>query len=213
MKHNFSIFDLIKRYRSIGSRIFILIRDIIMPFRIIEKYVPKKGKIIDVGCGHGALSLYLGLKGKKRKVSGYDLDRQRIKSARYAASGISNVKFAVKDLRKSTDLKDADAVLLIDLLHHIPYDSQKKVLKECFKRLKKGGKLIIKDMSDLPRWKYYFNYFHDMVISGDKKLFYLKPSLLKKELIKIGFKIEVSPFLINNFFLNPYSHFLIIASK
>ncbi len=213
MKSKISLLSVLNLYESVFDKIFIFLRYIILPFYKIERFIPKEGKIIDVGCGHGSFSVYLALKEKKRRIIGMDLNKKRISAANKASKSIKNVKFFYRDLIKDTCIKRADVIMLIDLLHHIPYKTQKSLIKECYNKLRKSGKIIIKDMADRPRWKYYHNYLHDKIISGQKKLFYLSPSKIDIMLRKTGFKIKLQSKRIKAGILNPYAHFIIIAEK
>lgn len=213
MKNTISIKDITKLYGSFKDRLFIRLRHLILPFKLIEKYIPKKGKIIDIGCGHGAFSLYMALKQKTRKIIGLDFNKKRIESANLAAKKIKNAEFYSKDFRENPTITKTDAIILIDLLHHVPYETQEELLKDCYKKIKKGGQLIIKDIADKPRWKYYHNYVHDRLLSGQKVLYFISPKKILNLLEKTGFKVKIKPKKILVHALNPYPHFIIIAKK
>ncbi len=58
------------------------LRKIICPFdRIIEE-VPPKGEVLDVGCGYGTFCIILSEKRPKIKITGLDLDKNRVIIAR-----------------------------------------------------------------------------------------------------------------------------------
>ena len=65
-----------------------------------------------------------------------------------------------------SDLAEADCILLIHLLHHLSScEEQEKLVKVCFEKLKKGGKLIVSEIGRRPWWKYiitiYYYLFRD----------------------------------------------------
>jgi len=213
MKKSISISNITKLYSSFSDKLYIYLRYIILPFYLIEKYIPKKGKIVDIGCGHGAFSIYLALKEKSREIIGLDFNKKRIESANKAASNLKNVKFYSKDFIKDPAITKTEAIILIDLLHHVPYNTQKDLLEDCFKKIKKGGELIIKDISDKPRWKYYHNYLHDKLLSGQTDLFFIQPKKVKNLLTEVGFRIKINSKKINVSIINPYPHYIIVAKK
>ena len=126
MKKNIS--KIIKNYPSLLSRIYNRLRLILIPFKKIEKYVPE-GTVLDVGCGYGLFSIYLALS-SKRDVIGSDLDKDRISIAKKASKNINlnNIRFYAKDLMD--DMKNLDAIIMVDVLHHIPYKKQEILLKK-----------------------------------------------------------------------------------
>ena len=67
------------------------------PFEQVEKLVPKKGLVLDLGCGDGFLANYLAISGPERKVIGVDLNKDRIK---HAQKGLTNTKFLHGDALK-----------------------------------------------------------------------------------------------------------------
>jgi 2-polyprenyl-6-hydroxyphenyl methylase/3-demethylubiquinone-9 3-methyltransferase len=60
------------------DKLFCLLRYITAPFNEMEKMVPKKGKILDIGCGHGLFELILKSKSNKRVITAIDPDSKKI---------------------------------------------------------------------------------------------------------------------------------------
>lgn len=131
------------------------------PFEQVERFVPKKGLIIDLGCGDGFFSNYLAIKSPLRKIVGVEINRNRIK---IADKGFKNTKFITGDVTKKK-IKSADTILMFHLLHHLlaPLD-QIDLIKDCVRKLSKGGKLIIIEVDTKPIHKYLFSNLTDKVI-------------------------------------------------
>ncbi len=55
------------------------------PHRKLEADLPRRGRILEVGCGHGLLALHLALGVPERTVLGVDIDASKIEHARAAA--------------------------------------------------------------------------------------------------------------------------------
>ena len=58
-----------------------------------------------------------------------------------------------------------DAVLMMDLLHHIPDDSKRQLLDAVLRRLAPDGVLIIKDVTRRPWWKMAFTWVFDVLMT------------------------------------------------
>ena len=113
------------------------------PYIEVEQLVPKNGKIIDLGCGEGILTNYLGLASENRRVLGLDVDKKRIKEAN---RGVKNVSFKLNDITK-VKIPPCDGIIIFQVLHHLSsHKIQEEVIKNCVESLKQGGKLIITEI-------------------------------------------------------------------
>lgn len=80
--------DLIIRY-------YCKVRFLIMNLRIleeIEQYLPRDGRVLDVGCGFGLFSLYFASCAPKRSLVSFDINARRIGVARRSSErlGLAN---------------------------------------------------------------------------------------------------------------------------
>src|SRR3989338_9125932 len=87
-------------------------------FEYLETVVPKKGRILDIGCGYGLFSNYLALRSRDRVVIGADLSTKRIRAAKKSVRGRTNIHFELEDANNLTTEK-YDAMLMTDFLHHV----------------------------------------------------------------------------------------------
>lgn len=159
----------------------------VCPFELIEKQVPKKGFIVDVGCGCGVLANVLILKSKERKVLGLDLSKRRLKLAR--KSKMKNVSFQLKDVN-DLKLKNCDTIVMSDFLHHIPYKQQEIMIRQAYTKLKKKGTLVILDIDKKPYWKLISAKMMDNIMTGFETTYYRDRANFKKMLIKSGFFVK-----------------------
>lgn len=128
------------------------------PFIKVEKLVPKSGTILDLGCGEGIFSNFLGISSDQRKVLGIEINKERFKIAQRS---VPNVKFVLGDIEE-VDLPKADAIVLFHVLHHLnSYSAQIHVIRRCFNQLSKGGKLIIVEVKPKFSLKYFLSSFTD----------------------------------------------------
>jgi ubiquinone/menaquinone biosynthesis C-methylase UbiE len=205
---------LYKMYSKAGlyMRSFFVYRWMVFPFEKINKIVPPKGKIYDLGCGHGIFACFLAYSGPSRKVIGIDIDPKRIsfakKMLKYKTKNM-NIDFILFDVNKFP-IPDSNCFTMIDFLHHLSsVEQQKAILKRCYKLLKPGGKLIIADIDNSLRLKYWFGVFIETVVYLDMKTTYRKVEDHKKYMEELGFKVETLP--IDKGY--PYASYLYICTK
>ncbi len=178
-----------KLYQNLGwPTTFTRIRFFTAPYEKLEQLIPKKGFIIDLGCGYGIFSNFLGLTGPKRQILGIELDSEKIK---FANRGVANVKFLEADITKIT-LKKAGAILLIHVLHHLnSFQEQEKLLTECKKKLTRNGELIIAEVDKKPFFKFILGRLADFLLYPGDKIYYRFPDEFGRLFTKLGFKAKI----------------------
>lgn len=137
-----SILSLYKNL-SFLDKVHIYIRLRRLPFEVVEKYVPKKGKILDFGCGHGFFSLYLSKKSKNRTVIGVDISKEKINAASDSShSDKVSFKYDPNSMSFFNKLYYSSIVIL-SVLYLLGRKDQQDLLKKASGALKAGGKLLI----------------------------------------------------------------------
>ncbi len=127
-------------------------RDWIPPdFTILEQYINKGERILDLGCGNGRFKEIVGT---KADYYGTDVSEKLIEIAK---TRYPNGKFVVTqplDLPFENDF--FDKIFCLAVLHHIPSKKfRKDFLREIKTKLKPGGKLIliVWDLNNNPKAK------------------------------------------------------------
>lgn len=130
----------------------------LFPFSKLRRYLPDNGTIVDIGCGYGHFSLYAAALKPDSIVWGLDSDQEKINLAKEIVkqNNIPNVAF-VAGLVGDYDLPEADLVTIIDVMYLIPPHIQESILEIAARRLKTGGRLLVKEMSHKPAWKFNWN--------------------------------------------------------
>ncbi len=144
-------------------------------------------QLLDAGSGIGCYVLELARRYPEGKVTGWDLDKYKIRASQKIAQEkhLFNARFVLHDLLQSAQEKNKfDFIFNIDVLEHIT--SYKKVLKTFFALLKSGGYLYIH--TPQTKQKRFFKHFRkwsheDHVREG------FVPSKLTKDLEAIGFQV------------------------
>ena len=113
-------------------------------YQLFESYLPREGKIVDVGCGYGFLSLMLSFKSNKREILGIDYDSEKIEIATNCISKSKHVNFECVDVTLF-EYDYADAFIISDVLHYLSEEQQAEVITRCANKLNKNGVMIIRD--------------------------------------------------------------------
>lgn len=113
-------------------------------YRFYDELIPKKGKIIDIGCGYGFLAHMLSYTSKERKIIGWDYDEEKIGVAQEVASESDRLDFMVKDVVQES-FEKADVFVFNDVLHYFSAEKQKIVLNKAYDDLNEGGMIVIRD--------------------------------------------------------------------
>jgi 2-polyprenyl-3-methyl-5-hydroxy-6-metoxy-1,4-benzoquinol methylase len=152
------------RYRNapIGARLFVHGRAFLSDLAVVERYVPKQGFIVDLGCGHGLFACVMRESSPTRRVLGIDLDPRKIEVARGAIQDTQWLRFEVGDIVADAPPK-CDGVTVVDVLYLLPFEQQEQVLRNAASALGEGGSLIVKAQERKRDPRYALTYAQEMV--------------------------------------------------
>ena len=140
--------EILSRYSdlSLGTKAFLSIRWKLTPYDVMAEKMPKEGKILDLGCGHGLFALALALGSSSREVLGIDHDTVRVALGEKAAKGLTNLHFEQGSVLAPPPGPYA-GVSLIDVMHYFPPALQEQVLVGINSCLVDGGTILIRDVN------------------------------------------------------------------
>ena len=113
-------------------------------YNLLHQLIPIEGKIYDIGCGYGYVSLMLNLTAKNREIIGIDMDEEKIEVAMNLPSKRENVHFYTADSRKYM-FEHADVFLISDVLHYLKKEEQINLIDSCIANLNPNGLILIRD--------------------------------------------------------------------
>ncbi len=113
-------------------------------YKLFESLMPKKGIVVDVGCGYGFLPYMLLYKSRHREVLGLDYDEEKITVAQNCASKRPNINFETADVT-TYEFPHADGFIISDVLHYLKPDQQINVIEKLAQKINKNGILVIRD--------------------------------------------------------------------
>lgn len=137
----------------LSTQSFIWLRWKLTPYARIASALPEQGRILDLGSGHGLLSLALTLGSSHREIIGVDHDAERVRIAETAlarAVSPSSPKFQVGDLLEAVTAFPSgslDGIAMIDILHYFDDASQHALLREAGRAIKPGGILAVREVN------------------------------------------------------------------
>jgi 2-polyprenyl-3-methyl-5-hydroxy-6-metoxy-1,4-benzoquinol methylase len=116
-------------------------------YSLLERWVPRQGEILDLGCGYGFIDYMLALTSDKRLITGIDFDRDKVEVANCSFLKKAEINFETADIR-DYDFTDKDCIILSDVLHYVPPRDQEMLLVRCMEKLRRDGLIIIRDADE-----------------------------------------------------------------
>jgi len=165
-------------------------------YKQFDELIPMSGKIYDLGCGYGFLDYFLFIKSDQRRIIGVDYDANKIAVASHSYLKNQSIEFIENDIM-NVDIISADTVLLLDVLHYLPEQSQEALIRKAFNGLNQGGKLIIRDGDCSKKSRHngtmLTEFFSTRVLMFNKKTEHHLCFISSEAIIKIlqGFNLEV----------------------
>ena len=205
---------IVASYDSVPVRIYSRIRFSILRQVFLEEigqYLPREGRVLDIGCGFGLFSLYFASLAPGCRLTGVDRDARRIGFAQESARrlGLDNAEYHVGDAPQWSAAGPFDAVYLLDLIHHLPVEEVEGFLVKLRGQLSERGVLVVKDVEDRPRWKMAFTLLLDRLMVGREPIHYWPADEFCALLERLGF--EVVRHRMRDFL--PYPHILYVARR
>jgi len=170
-----------------------------------------KRRILDVGCGFGLFGCYFSKMYPEMSYTGYDLNEGRIAQANRAAAklGLKNVQFKVGDARDLDISDEFDAILMVDLLHHIDDQAKMRLIETCRAHLVGDGRLIVKDVTTHPFFKIGFTWALDVVMTHSFDMWYWSEGRFYDTLGRHFNRVEMYPIVD----WLPYPHVIYLAEN
>lgn len=155
------------RHAGIAARTHTRLRWLAAPLERVAAMLPDRGDVLDLGCGHGLLSVHLALTGPDRRVLGVDVAPRKVDHARAAAraAGIEGrVRFDVVERGWRPDTAARfDAVVMCDVLYLMDDDAISETVDWATRAVGEDGRIVVKEVSPLPRWKHAVGAVQELV--------------------------------------------------
>jgi 2-polyprenyl-3-methyl-5-hydroxy-6-metoxy-1,4-benzoquinol methylase len=185
------------------------------PVAAVAEATPSTGRILDFGCGHGVVSLYLAMTAPARQITGVDVDGEKVNDARAAAKA-ADVAVDFEEVEPDYRPTGAwDAIVIVDVLYLLGESAAFEVIDAAADALVDGGVLVLKEIDVRPRWKYWLASGQELLatkvlrITEGSRVDFVAPGAIDARLRGRGLTVEHRP--CHRGRLHP--HHLIIARK
>lgn len=128
-------------------------------------YLPRSGKLLDVGCGIGVIGHEIALSNPNLEILGIDVSAESIRVANKYHS-LPNEDYRCQNLEEVEE--KFQCILFLDVFHHVDPSQYPKILELCKERLKPDGYIVVKDIE---REGGTLGWWMDRYISGCKELY------------------------------------------
>jgi SAM-dependent methyltransferase len=134
--------------------------------------LPARGRVLDLGSGHGLLAFALSLGSHEREIIGIDHDPDRVRLARAAALGLpvgSRPSFEVGDFKEklwSFPSGSLVGIAMIDVLHYFDPASQQFLVSQAMRVLAPGGILAVREIDSDDGIRAAANRFYERLARG-----------------------------------------------
>lgn len=155
------------RYRRAPVAAWALVhgRAFLSDLAFVERYVPRHGFTVDLGCGHGLFANLLVEASASRRVLGIDLDERKIAIARSTVEGRDALRFEVGDI-VSDSVPKCDAVTIVDVLYLLSPAQQERVLHSAAAALSENAPLVVKAQERRASPRYAFGYAQELIATA-----------------------------------------------
>lgn len=168
--------------------------------------------LLDIGCGLGLLGQYLYERGRRAAYRGLDLDARKIKAARAATDAGLDLQFATGSAAAMPAFRGN--VALVDLLHYLPADEQRRALTDAAERVASDGVLMIRSVLCDRSWRFRTTLLEERLarIIGWMRYptrYFPRREDIEAPLRAMGFAVQVSPL----WGRTPFNSYLFVARR
>jgi 2-polyprenyl-3-methyl-5-hydroxy-6-metoxy-1,4-benzoquinol methylase len=147
-------------YRSIYVDIDAFVRQ-------VHQWQPLAAKILEVGCGEGAVTQRLRETFPRAKITAIDITHRVGRLYEGPRAGVQFIRCDVQQIA-ATEPGQYDLVVLCDVLHHVPLELRAAVLDSVRAVLAPQGSLVFKDWQRSETLIHWLCYASDRWLTGDR---------------------------------------------
>ena len=169
--------------------------------------------LLDIGCGIGLLGQYLCATGAQIGYTGVDHDARKIGAAQTAAQrGGLEHRLHLHCADAATLPPTQGHVALLDVLHYLPGERQRRLLETATRHLAPGGLLVIRNVLREPNWRFHATRLEEFFLRVSGWIpggvqHYPCAAELRAPLENAGLEVRITPLRGRT----PYNSYLLVA--
>lgn len=172
------------------QKIKIKYRPYVCPFDELLGFAQPGMAVYDIGCGSGQFCALLANFTSAKTIKGIEIDRNLVRNANEIAKNLQgkNMSFSYfSGIKIPSDISKYDLIYMIDVYHHIPTLIRDDFMRQVYKKMKPGARLVFKDI-DAGSPFIPFNKLHDLIFAKEfpKEISFYRATQF---LTDLGFKI------------------------
>ena len=140
---NSNIISFYNSFKDRQNRVGVNTRHLYILKHLIKYGLKDSGNILEIGCGIGTLTSLLVEYLKSGSILANDLSNESIDIARSRLGKYSNIHFHSGNISNLEANSKYDAVILADVIEHIPIEQHHSLFKQLKSLLRKSGKIFI----------------------------------------------------------------------
>jgi 2-polyprenyl-3-methyl-5-hydroxy-6-metoxy-1,4-benzoquinol methylase len=193
-------------------RAYVAARICVAPLAVVgQELADVRGRILSLGCGAAVIERYVAELNPEVEIRGFDLDEHNIEVIDHTSINCPRVSVEHRDITLLAEPPVHAAVLLSDVLHHLPPTSHLALARAVERALAPGGICVIKDLDAEPRWKNRWNRVHDRIIAGPEPVHCRPLDEMTALFARVGLDVKRSERIDGPW--TPYAHYLITLRK
>ena len=174
--------------------------------------MPRRGRIVDLGCGWGLFAHVCADASADRVITAVDHASHRVAALRQSASGLAID--AQEASLTSVAIPPADGIVLLDVLHYFDELTQGAILLRVLRALRPRGVLLLRDPDPSAWFRFRITRLHERIATGmgwtQARMGHFRSGEAWTQLLE-GYDLRVRCYPLSP--LSPYADRLVVATR
>ena len=153
--------------------------------RTVQRWAPAPSRILEVGCGEGAITQRLESAYPAATIMGIDITARLGRLYRGPADRVRFIETTVQELAAQAPT-GFDLIVLADVLHHVPDAIRQELLDAIRSLLALGGQFVFKEWERNGTPIFWLGYAADRWITGDTVRFMTRSEIRERIATSFG---------------------------